>query len=53
MALRALQGAFECTISPAFLIITASWWRTEEHSFRALIWGTSNAGMGVITSLGM
>lgn len=53
MALRALQGALECSISPAFLLITAQFWKTEEHSFRALIWGTSNAGMTIITSLGM
>jgi MFS family permease len=53
MALRALQGALESSISPAFLIVTASTWRTEEHSLRALIWGTSNAGMGIITALGM
>lgn len=53
MALRALQGALESSISPAFLIITASYWKTEEHSLRALIWGTSNSGMGIITALGM
>lgn len=28
MALRALQGFFECNISPGFLLITGAWYRT-------------------------
>lgn len=51
MALRALQGVAECSISPAFLLLTGTWWTVEEHSFRSLIWGTANPGMGIITSL--
>lgn len=51
MVLRALQGIFECTISPIFLLITASFWASREHTMRSLIWGTSNAGMGIITQL--
>lgn len=53
MALRALQGLFECTISPAFLLITASFYESREHTMRAIIWGTSNSGMNVITQLVM
>ncbi|KAL3475449.1 MFS general substrate transporter [Aspergillus californicus] len=49
--LRAFQGALECTISPAFLILTGSWYTSREHTFRAIIWGTSNAGMNMITGL--
>lgn len=51
MVLRALQGMFECTISPTFLLITGSFYTTKEHTLRATIWGTSNAGMNVITGL--
>ncbi|KAK7062699.1 hypothetical protein VNI00_000187 [Paramarasmius palmivorus] len=53
MALRFLQGAFECTISPSFLLIIATWYKTQEHSLRSIIWGTANAGFGIITNLCM
>lgn len=53
MALRALQGVFECTISPAFLLITASFYVSREHTMRSIIWGTSNSGMDIITQLVM
>lgn len=49
--LRALQGLAECTISPAFLVITGSWYRSNEHAHRSIIWGTANAGFGTISSL--
>jgi ACS family allantoate permease-like MFS transporter len=45
MVLRALQGVFECTISPAFLLLTGSWYKKNEQAARTLIWGTANAGM--------
>lgn len=51
MVLRSLQGVFECTISPTFLLITGSFYTTREHTLRAVIWGTANAGMNVITGL--
>ncbi|KAH7234246.1 major facilitator superfamily domain-containing protein [Fusarium solani] len=53
MALRALQGLFECTISPAFLLITASFYVSREHTMRSIIWGTSNSGMDILTQLVM
>ncbi|KIK63483.1 hypothetical protein GYMLUDRAFT_41151 [Collybiopsis luxurians FD-317 M1] len=53
MVLRALQGLFECTISPSFLLIIGSWYRTSEHASRSIIWGTANAGFGIIASLCM
>ena len=31
MALRALQGVAECSISPAFLILTATWWKVSKE----------------------
>ncbi|KAF2765001.1 MFS general substrate transporter [Teratosphaeria nubilosa] len=53
MALRGLQGFFECTISPGFILIVGTWYRTEEHSARALFWQSANAGFGIISSLVM
>ncbi|KAE8454107.1 hypothetical protein EG329_005030 [Mollisiaceae sp. DMI_Dod_QoI] len=51
MAIRALQGFFECTISPGFVLIVGTWYRTEEHSSRVLFWQSANAGFGVISDL--
>ncbi|KAI1877364.1 hypothetical protein JX265_003372 [Neoarthrinium moseri] len=51
MILRFFQGALECTISPTFLYLTGSWYSSQEHTLRSLIWGTSNAGMNIITGL--
>ncbi|ESK81007.1 major facilitator superfamily transporter [Moniliophthora roreri MCA 2997] len=51
MVLRFLQGAFECTISPSFLLIVATWYKTQEHTLRSMIWGTANSGMIIITNL--
>ncbi|EIM84644.1 MFS general substrate transporter [Stereum hirsutum FP-91666 SS1] len=53
MALRALQGAAECTISPAFVIIIASWYTRREHTMRFLIWASANAGFAIINDLCM
>lgn len=51
MAIRALQGFFECTISPGFILIIGTWYRREEHSSRALFWQSANAGFGIIADL--
>lgn len=53
MVLRAFQGALECTISPCFMLLTGAWYTSREHTLRSLIWGTSNAGMNIITGLCM
>jgi len=53
MVLRALQGLFECTISPSYLLIIGTWYKTSEHASRSIIWGTANAGFGIIVSLCM
>ncbi|KAJ5272456.1 hypothetical protein N7478_007581 [Penicillium angulare] len=50
-ALRFLGGVAECTTYPALLIITGTWYTKEEHDIRSLIWGSSNAGMDILTSL--
>ena len=42
MAIRALQGFFECTISPGFVLVVGSWYRTDEHSSRSLFWQSAN-----------
>ncbi|KAI0102626.1 major facilitator superfamily domain-containing protein [Nemania sp. FL0031] len=49
--LRIIQGALECTISPAFLLITGAWYKSHEHAFRSVIWATSNGGMNIITGV--
>lgn len=41
----------ESTTYPALLIMTASWYTKEEHAMRTVIWGSSNAGMDILTSL--
>lgn len=51
MALRALQGLFECAISPGFLYITGLWYRKEEHADRALIWQASEYILSTCTQL--
>lgn len=51
VALRALQGMFECCISPGFILVIGSWYTTREHSSRALVFQSANAGFGIISSL--
>lgn len=53
MVIRALQGLFECTISPGFVLVIGSWYRTEEHSSRSLFFQSANAGFGIIGNLCM
>ncbi|KAK4080977.1 hypothetical protein Trihar35433_2082 [Trichoderma harzianum] len=48
-----LQGLFECTISPAFLLITASFYISREHAMRSIIWTTANSGFDIIAQLVM
>ncbi|WVF65393.1 hypothetical protein IAT40_000120 [Kwoniella sp. CBS 6097] len=53
MVLRFLQGAFECTISPGFNLIIASWYLTKEHNARSLVFQSANAGWGIVVDLAM
>ncbi len=51
MALRALQGFFECAITPGFLFITAEWYKTEEHAARSLFWQASEGFFSIVCNL--
>ncbi|KAL6806182.1 major facilitator superfamily domain-containing protein [Trichoderma sp. SZMC 28012] len=51
VALRSLQGLLECTIAPALVLITASFYVSREHAMRSIIWSTSNPGLDIITQL--
>ena len=51
MALRALQGIFECAISPGFLFVTGQWYRSEEHANRSLLWQSSEYVLSSILQL--
>jgi ACS family allantoate permease-like MFS transporter len=52
-AVRFLQGAFECSITPAFLLITSSFYPTRELPLRVIIWGTGSTSFGVISDLSL
>ncbi|KAI0892988.1 major facilitator superfamily domain-containing protein [Annulohypoxylon nitens] len=51
VTLRALQGVFECCISPGFVLVVGSWYTTREHASRTLVFQSANAGFGIISSL--
>ncbi|KAI1404273.1 MFS general substrate transporter [Hypoxylon fuscum] len=51
VALRALQGMFECCISPGFILVVGSWYKTREHASRSLVFQSANAGFGIISNL--
>ncbi|ORY30170.1 major facilitator superfamily domain-containing protein [Naematelia encephala] len=53
MALRFLQGMFECAISPGFTLLIANWYTTREHASRSLVFQSANAGWGVVVNLTM
>ncbi|KAK0472893.1 MFS general substrate transporter [Armillaria novae-zelandiae] len=50
VALRALQGFFECCISPGFILIIGSWYTRREHSSRSLVF-QRQCRIGVIADL--
>ncbi|KAK8079162.1 major facilitator superfamily transporter [Apiospora phragmitis] len=51
IVLRALQGVFECCISPGFILVIGSWYTTREHASRSLVFQSANAGFGVVAHL--
>ncbi|KAF5365991.1 hypothetical protein D9758_006654 [Tetrapyrgos nigripes] len=51
IALRALQGLFECCISPGFILVVGSWYTRREHASRTLAFQSANAGFGIICDL--
>src|SRR5699024_1939034 len=46
-ALRVLLGVLESSVTPAFVIITAQWYKRKENFFRTSIWFGCN-GVGII-----
>lgn len=52
IALRTLLGVFESAITPAMVMITGQWYRTEEHFLRTSIWFACN-GIGTIMGGGI
>ena len=52
-AVRFLQGAFECAITPAFLLITSSFYPTRELPLRVFIWGIGSTSFGVISDISL
>ncbi|KAF3077069.1 hypothetical protein CFAM422_000866 [Trichoderma lentiforme] len=53
VALRSLQGLLECTMAPALVLLTASFYVSREHPMKSVIWSTSNSGLDIITQLVM
>lgn len=51
MVLRFLLGAMELSITPAFVIITAQWYKKEEVFIRTAIWISCN-GIGTMLGAG-
>ncbi|KAI1781493.1 MFS general substrate transporter [Hypoxylon cercidicola] len=51
VTLRALQGLFECCISPGFILIVGTWYTTREHAARALVFQAGFAGVGAFFDL--
>ncbi|KAI1376812.1 MFS general substrate transporter [Hypoxylon crocopeplum] len=49
VTLRALQGIFECCISPGFILVVGSWYTTREHPSRSLVFQSGFAGVGIVT----
>lgn len=48
MVLRTLLGCFESAITPAFMLITAQWYKREEQFFRTSLWVMCNGVGGMI-----
>ena len=44
---------FECCISPGFILVVGSWYKTREHASRALVFQSANAGFGLLAQLVM
>ncbi|PBK61770.1 MFS general substrate transporter [Armillaria solidipes] len=51
VALRALQGFFECCISPGFILIIGNWYTRQEQSSRSLVFQSAVPGIGIIVDL--
>lgn len=51
IAARFFLGLFEAMVAPAFITITAMWWRRREQTMRLAIWMAANGGTGMVGSL--
>ncbi|KAI6091800.1 MFS general substrate transporter [Hypoxylon rubiginosum] len=51
VTLRAIQGLFECCISPGFILIVGTWYTTREHAARALVFQSGYVGIGTFFDL--
>ncbi|KAK0434509.1 major facilitator superfamily transporter [Armillaria borealis] len=51
VALRALQGFFECCISPGFILIIGNWYTRQEQSSRSLAFQSAVPGFSIIVDL--
>lgn len=49
VTLRALQGLFECCISPGFMLVVGNWYTTREHASRSLVFQSAYSGLGLFT----
>lgn len=52
MAARTLLGCLESAITPSFMLITAQWYKREEHFFRTSLWSMCN-GFGMMIGIGI
>ncbi|KAF3994086.1 hypothetical protein FT663_00106 [Candidozyma haemuli var. vulneris] len=51
IALRTLLGAFESSVTPAFVIVTSQWYKKDEVFFRTALWFSFN-GVGMMLGSG-
>lgn len=51
IALRTLLGAFESSVTPAFVIVTSQWYKKEEVFLRTALWFSFN-GVGMMLGSG-
>ncbi|EPX70424.1 membrane transporter [Schizosaccharomyces octosporus yFS286] len=51
LALRFLAGVFEASITPAFINITAMWYKREEQPMRTLCWYAFNGTAQIVGSI--
>lgn len=51
VALRTLLGAFESSVTPAFVIVTSQWYKKDEVFLRTALWFSFN-GLGLIIGSG-
>lgn len=48
---RLFMGIFEACINPGFIILTASWWKTEEQARRIGLWYSVVGFVSIVVGL--